>query len=537
MTKTRHLLLAGMTIPVLAALPAYAQDKALNGERIILAQQSAPADADKDKPKTGPQAPAKPAAPPPQRPQPPAQQRPQGQPPQQRPQGQPPQQQRPQAQPPQQRPQAQPPQQRPQQQPQTAPQRPQPPATRPGAPQQQPSTQQPPQQRPGFQRPAQSPAPAQPPQQPAQQNAPQLRPGAQPQQTQTPAPTQRQPQQATPPAGQPTPAQTQTPNLRPGTAPAQVAPQQQGTPPQQGFRREGGPRRVEDLRGQRREQREGNRTVIQENDRTIVREGNRTFIRHDETDRIRAAAGRNANVRVEQRGRDTQTVVVRPGGIQIINVVGPDGRLIRRSRRGPDGREIVIIDNRPRGPAGFFVQLPPPRIRIPRERYIYDWRGGAGIGDVYDILMLPPVEPLQRAYSLDEIRYSPDVRDRMPRVDLDTITFDTGSWDISPDQMEQLSVIAQAILRAVEQNPAEVFLIEGHTDAVGADIDNLSLSDRRAESVALALTEQFGVPPENLTSQGYGEQYLKVPVDGPERANRRVTVRRITPLLSGQNQP
>ena len=94
-------------------------------------------------------------------------------------------------------------------------------------------------------------------------------------------------------------------------------------------------------------------------------------------------------------------------------------------------------------------------------------------------------------------------------------------------------MIAAAIKRAVSRNPSEVFLIEGHTDAVGADVDNLSLSDRRAESVALVLTEQFQVPAENLTSQGYGEQQLKVQTDGPERQNRRVTMRRITPLLGG----
>ena len=41
------------------------------------------------------------------------------------------------------------------------------------------------------------------------------------------------------------------------------------------------------------------------------------------------------------------------------------------------------------------------------------------------------------------------------------------------------------------------------------------------------------MPAENLTSQGYGEQYLKVPTDGPERRNRRVTIRNITPLLNG----
>jgi outer membrane protein OmpA-like peptidoglycan-associated protein len=124
----------------------------------------------------------------------------------------------------------------------------------------------------------------------------------------------------------------------------------------------------------------------------------------------------------------------------------------------------------------------------------------------------------------------------MPRVDLDTVTFETGSWEIAPDQMNRLAPIAQAIAQAVQRNPAEVFLIEGHTDAVGSDVDNLSLSDRRAESVAIALTEQFRVPSENLTTQGYGEQYPKVATEAAERQNRRVTARRITPLLAGQNQ-
>jgi len=122
----------------------------------------------------------------------------------------------------------------------------------------------------------------------------------------------------------------------------------------------------------------------------------------------------------------------------------------------------------------------------------------------------------------------------MPRIDLNTVTFESGSWELSPDQVEALAGIAEGLNRAIQHNPREVFLIEGHTDAVGTDVDNLSLSDRRAESVAVALTQQFAVPAENLSTQGYGEQYLKIPTDGPERANRRVTVRRITPLLAGR---
>ena len=88
----------------------------------------------------------------------------------------------------------------------------------------------------------------------------------------------------------------------------------------------------------------------------------------------------------------------------------------------------------------------------------------------------------------------------------------------------------------VQRNPNEVFLVEGHTDAVGNDVDNLSLSDRRAESVAVILSQNFQVPPENLTTQGYGAQQLKVQTPGPSRENRRVTIRRITPLLTGSSQ-
>jgi OmpA-OmpF porin, OOP family len=197
----------------------------------------------------------------------------------------------------------------------------------------------------------------------------------------------------------------------------------------------------------------------------------------------------------------------------------------------------MIIDNRyigPPSPFGFFVDLPPPVIRIPRERYIVEAQDAQPY-EIDEALWAAPVDYIDRPYTLDEIRYTLPLRDRMPRVDLDTVTFDTGSWEVMPDQVDRLAVIADSINRAVAANPSEVFLVEGHTDAVGSEIDNLSLSDRRAESVGLVLTQQFAVPAENLTTQGYGEQYLKVPTQGPERANRRVTMRRITPLLTGRN--
>ena len=142
---------------------------------------------------------------------------------------------------------------------------------------------------------------------------------------------------------------------------------------------------------------------------------------------------------------------------------------------------------------------------------------------------------LDRSYSLDEIRDNVQVRDRMRSVDINTINFDPGSWEIAPEQRQKLQAIAEAILQVLGQNSEEVFMIEGNTDAVGAPEDNLSLSDRRAEAVAEVLTGEFSIPPENLVTQGYGQQHLKVQTQGPSRENRRVVVRRISPLL-GQDQ-
>jgi OmpA-OmpF porin, OOP family len=315
----------------------------------------------------------------------------------------------------------------------------------------------------------------------------------------------------------PRPAQALTP-IAPGAAPP-------------------GPRRLEDFRSQRQESDQGGRRVFTEPGRVIVVDpSGQSFIRHDEEDRFRFGA---RDIRTERVGNESRTVVIRPDGTEIITVLGPDGGLLRRLRRDREGREIIIIDNGFRDPGaagGFYVDLPMPVIRIPQDRYIVE-ADVAAPDVIYDTLEAPPVDRIDRRFTLDEIRYSPSVRMLMPSIDLNTINFETGSWDIPPDQATRLQVIADGINRALSRNPREVFLIEGHTDAVGNPVDNLSLSDRRAESAAELLTQQFGVPAENLTSQGYGAQYLKEQTDSPSRINRRVTVRRITPLLNGGVAP
>jgi outer membrane protein OmpA-like peptidoglycan-associated protein len=49
--------------------------------------------------------------------------------------------------------------------------------------------------------------------------------------------------------------------------------------------------------------------------------------------------------------------------------------------------------------------------------------------------------------------------------------------------------------------------------------------------VAVALLHNFDIPPEHLVTHGYGEQFLKVATEAPERENRRVAIRPITELV------
>ena len=109
----------------------------------------------------------------------------------------------------------------------------------------------------------------------------------------------------------------------------------------------------------------------------------------------------------------------------------------------------------------------------------------------------------------------------------DTVTFAFNSAQLDAQAMAILSRQAEFI----RQFPEVRFKVFGHTDAVGSAAYNLALSDRRAESVALAMTEYFAVPPENMVVQGYGEEFLKVQTDAAEQMNRRASVRRITDLL------
>ncbi|WP_435528670.1 OmpA family protein [Mesorhizobium robiniae] len=290
----------------------------------------------------------------------------------------------------------------------------------------------------------------------------------------------------------------------------------------------------EDIR--RRPRPRGVDVVRELGDRVILQFNNQTIVESNDAPRMHRGA---RNVYYEDLSGDrTREIVERDNGVQIVTIRNRYGDVIQRSRIAPDGREYVLsyVDERYydddsdwRDPGD---DLPPIRIDIPREEYILDSEEVEDPNDYYTFLEQPPVERVQRLYSIDEVKRSARVRDIARRIDLDTLNFEFGSASIPDSEVQKLEGVASAMEKLLEKNPAETFLIEGHTDAVGRPEANLALSDRRAEAVAEALTNAFSIPPENLTTQGYGEEYLKVDTSEPNRENRRVAIRRITSLVA-----
>lgn len=297
-------------------------------------------------------------------------------------------------------------------------------------------------------------------------------------------------------------------------------------------------RRIEgDRRFNPRERKPRSAEVVRElGDRFVLELGGNVYVESDERPRMR----RNARefYTEELPGGRVREVVVRRDGTRVVTIYNRNGDIIRRSRIGTDDREYVLVyvDDDDLGRLEDWrdpgLDMPPLVLDIPREDYILDSERVQDDEDYYTFLEQPPVEAVERLYSVDEVKRSARIRQKTRRIDLDTITFEFGSDKIPEDQISRLEGVANAIQRLLGKNPAETILIEGHTDAVGSEYANLALSDRRAEAVASALTNVFEIPPENLTTQGYGEEFLKVQTDGPERENRRVAIRRITPLVA-----
>ncbi|MDH2328405.1 OmpA family protein [Cereibacter sp. SYSU M97828] len=266
----------------------------------------------------------------------------------------------------------------------------------------------------------------------------------------------------------------------------------------------------------------GDEVVSNTGDRVVVRQNDGSFAVLKDDDALLRQPG--STVRTERfDDGSTRSTVEQGDGTRVVTIRDASGRVLRRSRVDAAGNEVRLIDDTVQAAPVDVSVLPPAR----EEARV----SATDRGSLRDALARIEARENARTYSLAQIRDYRQVRALAPVLDVDNITFRTGSAAVDAGQAEQLADLGRLVRDMVADNPREVFLVEGHTDAVGSAASNLALSDRRAESVALALTEYFDVPPENLVVQGYGESDLRVETETDEPRNRRVAVRIITPIL------
>lgn len=108
------------------------------------------------------------------------------------------------------------------------------------------------------------------------------------------------------------------------------------------------------------------------------------------------------------------------------------------------------------------------------------------------------------AVALKRPPVAPQLR-RLPHLDLD-IQFNPDSPVIRPESYRTLGRLADALgdLGLLPYG----FLIVGHTDATGRREINLTLSQRRAESVRDVLVTTFKISPKRIQAVGLGEEQL-----------------------------
>jgi len=90
-------------------------------------------------------------------------------------------------------------------------------------------------------------------------------------------------------------------------------------------------------------------------------------------------------------------------------------------------------------------------------------------------------------------------------VNIDNIYYEFGKWDLLPESRNSLDSLAELLTL----NPTIVIELMAHTDCIGDDASNSSLSQKRAQSVVYYLISK-GIQTGRLVAKGYGETAPKI---------------------------
>ena len=110
-------------------------------------------------------------------------------------------------------------------------------------------------------------------------------------------------------------------------------------------------------------------------------------------------------------------------------------------------------------------------------------------------------------------------------VNMSDVLFDTGKFTLRPMAREKLSQLSGIVLA----HPSLKLEVEGHTDSVGSDDYNMTLSQNRANAVRDYLIQK-GINSSSISSRGFGESQ---PVAENSTSSGRQQNRRVELVVSG----
>lgn len=111
-------------------------------------------------------------------------------------------------------------------------------------------------------------------------------------------------------------------------------------------------------------------------------------------------------------------------------------------------------------------------------------------------------------------------------VNMSDVLFDFNKYALRPGAREKLAKISGIVLA----HPGLSIEVEGHTDSIGSDSYNQTLSENRAAAVRSYLISQ-GLKPDSISSRGFGES---MPVAENATGEGRQRNRRVELVVSGE---
>lgn len=230
-----------------------------------------------------------------------------------------------------------------------------------------------------------------------------------------------------------------------------------------------------------------------------------------------------------ESGREDIYRIPLPKPVRPKPVVLVKGRVLHSQTNKPIGAQIRyerLNDGTAQGVANSDPATGAYTIVLPAEA-AYGFRAEAdgfiAVSDNLDATKVTEYREITRDLLLTPIVVGQTIR-------LNNIFFDFGSDTLRPESFPELQRVA-GLLR---DNPQVIIQISGHTDNVGNDQSNVSLSQRRANAVMEYLLAQ-GLPHNRVSAHGYGRARPIVPNDteAGRSQNRRVEFT----ILAGGTKP